>query len=160
MDHRPVPLTTRVRQAKHSSLRMQRGSNFPQESWITNLAPSSIEEAGNSSDMEKETASELSLEEPSPHPRRRQPETPLPRRQDPQSPIGLDNLSRSTRISRDIYIGYLPPCSPCPPELKRQPEGIGNGGAGKALPSFHLLSTVPRGKGKRGTYVGVVLVGL
>jgi hypothetical protein len=78
--------------------------------------------------MEKETASELSLVEPSPHPRRRQPETLPLRRQDPQSPIGLGNLSRSTRISRDICAGHLPPCSPCPLEPKRQPEGIGNGG--------------------------------
>jgi hypothetical protein len=79
------------------------------------------------------------LEEPSPHPRRRQSETPPLRRQDPQSPIGLGNLSRSTRISRDIYAGHLPPCSPCPLEPKRQPEGIGNGGAQRRK-SFALFS--------------------
>jgi hypothetical protein len=79
------------------------------------------------------------LEEPSPHPRRRQSETPPLRRQDPQSPIGLGNLSRSTRISRDIYAGHLPPCSPCPLEPKRQPEGIGNGGA-RRQKSFALFS--------------------
>jgi hypothetical protein len=145
-----MPLTTRVRQAKDSSLGMHRGSTFLQESWITNLAPPSTEEAGNPSDMEKETASELSLEQPSPHPRCHQLETPPPSRQDPHSPIDLGNLTRSTRTSRTIYTSHLPPRSPCPPEPKRQPEGIGNGGV-RHRKSFTLFSpplNCSTGKGK------------
>lgn len=81
----PAPLGNPATQTKVASSWTQKKSTFPHGNWIEYLAPSSSTQArtGKPSWMVKKPSSQLSLEKPSPHPRRRPPEMQPQRNRNP-----------------------------------------------------------------------------